>query len=456
MTFRAVLRSASDPTGYLGLVNIVSAGLAFVRGIIVARALVPAELGVVGIIAAINATVLNLLDVRLVDLASKLYYKKVGASEADQRGYRAGVLVLCILGNALVSLGLAAAGVFVGKLAIGLFTASPISDWWLVAQSGTLALDSLSSTVNYLQRLTGRFHLFGSIRLGTQIAALLLFVTLLLPEGGVSAYFLASFIRALFAFGITMLGTWFAWSKLDNLQLRASAIRSAFADYRIHTRYLFYGNLLGYTKLVHRTADTLIVGLFADDRTTGLYKFARSLTDGLYGIFDAISQVYQPRFLELLAEGRRELYRLFSARLVRFAAVFTVALLALEALLLQPLLLAVFGQRYLGSEVGIAILTVPFFFVTGIYTWLWPVFVYTGDLRSYTVASVAAATAQVVVMVGLLLSGGQSVADGAFGYLAHYLILMPVGIALAGVRFSEYLPPIASVARWAHRPGRGT
>ena len=52
-------------------------------------------------------------------------------------------------------------------------------------------------------------------------------------------------------------------------------------DRRVILRFVAAGNLLGYVKLLHRSADVLLVAAFCGDRGTGIYKLARSITDAL-------------------------------------------------------------------------------------------------------------------------------------------------------------------------------
>ena len=79
---------------------------------------------------------------------------------------------------------------------------------------------------------------------------------------------------------------------------------------------LFYGNLLGYAKLLQRSADVLLVAYVAGDRETGLYKLARQIVDGGIAVVqDALYQVYFPDFLDLLTRRAATAYRALARRL---------------------------------------------------------------------------------------------------------------------------------------------
>src|SRR6185295_13621719 len=105
------------------------------------------------------------------------------------------------------------------------------------------------------------------------------------------------------AAGIAILNSWYTIALLrrDGVVLFGREDRAAPAiDRRLIFRFVAAGNLLGYVKLLHRSADVLLVAAFCGDRGTGIYKLARSITDALLAVSEAIGRVYQPRLLALL------------------------------------------------------------------------------------------------------------------------------------------------------------
>ncbi len=428
------------PTRFLALINVAGSALAFVRGVVVARALGPELLGVSAVIAGVNTTVLNFLDVRLTDLAARLYYQTDGLEASALRAFRASVVALCVLGNGLISLLLGALGVLAAWLTVGWFTAAPVQGWWLLAQALVLGAGNLANTLTFLQRFSGRFYFVGTARLAIQFCALAVFLAAFLPAPDLGGYYrggLASAALALVGTGALSL---YLWVVHDRLPMLSRGLGRAWLHYQRGARFLFFGNVLGYGKLFHRAADTLLVGLLADDRVTGLYKLARQLTDALYVLFDALNQVYQVRFLELLSQKDPRSYRRLATRLLGGSAFLTAGLVVGEAVLLRPALDLVFAGKFAQGEWPILLLTLPFVFVAGVHLWLWPFLIHTGQLGRFTAVNLLAVAAQYAVTIGGFAWLGPNAAVAAAGYLAHYVVLYPIVARLEHRRFSGYMP----------------
>lgn len=418
------------PTRYLAFVNVIGTALGFVQGIISARLLGAEAFGVIAIIAATNTTVLNFLDVRLVDLAGKLYYRSRADTADDLRAYRASVLQTCLVGNGLISFGLTIVGLLANIAFVGVFTATPVRLGWLVAQSLVLAMSNWANTFDYLQRFSGRFYLMGTWRLINRILYVIVFLSMLLASPNLDGYYSGALAATVLSLAMTAGLSIFIWLKYDRLPLLRKGVWQALADYRRDSRFLFFGNLLGYVKMLHRGSDVLIVGLFANDRITGLYRLARSLTDGFYVLFDAMNQVYGPRFMELLSQRAHVEYRRLARRVLGYSAGFTLLALVAEIVAMPLLMRTILANRFVGAESAIAVMTIPFVFVTGIHMWVWPMYVYSGRIARYTVYGLLACLAQYVVMIGLFLSWRVTPVAAALGYLAHYLVLVPLAYRL--------------------------
>lgn len=418
------------PTGYLAFTNVVASGLGFVQGIISARLLGAEAFGVIAVIAATNATVLNFLDVRLIDLASKLYYRFKADNLGEVRAYRASVLEVCLAGNGLISFSLSIVGLLANIAFIHVFTTTPVRVEWLVAQSLVLAMSNWANTFDYLQRFSGRFYLMGTWRLINRILYVAVFLAILLASPNLDGYYSGAFAATALGLVMTVGLSVFIWLRYDRLPLLRKGMWQSLADYRRDFRFLFFGNLLGYVKMLQRGSDVLIVGLFADDRITGLYRLARSLTDSFYVLFDAMNQVYLPRFMELLSQRAHAEYRRLARRLLVYSTGFTLAALIAEIVAMPLLMQTVLANRFAGAEGAIAVMTIPFVFVTGMYIWMWPMYVYSGRIARYTAYSFLACLAQYAVMIGLFLVLPATPVAAALGYLAHYLVLIPLAYRL--------------------------
>jgi O-antigen/teichoic acid export membrane protein len=200
-------------------------------------------------------------------------------------------------------------------------------------------------------------------------------------------------------------------------------------DRALVLRFIAAGNVLGYVKLLHRAADVLLVAFFCSDRDTGIYKLARSMTDALYTISEAVGRVYQPRLLTLLRDGAHADYRRLARSMTATAAALTLAALA-GVFLVVPRMAVILGWRDMpGLTLTTAILTVPFFFVAGLQAWIWPAFVSLGRLGRCTFWGVVAVVIGQYTVGPLLVyaTGSANPAWFSAGYLSFYVLsLLPL------------------------------
>jgi O-antigen/teichoic acid export membrane protein len=229
------------------------------------------------------------------------------------------------------------------------------------------------------------------------------------------------------AAGIAALNAWQTVAMLRHAGVALYGPRRAVApaiDRRVVTRFLVAGNAQGYVKLLHRAADVLLVAAFCSDRATGVYKLARSIADTLLVASEAIGRVYQPRLLSLLQAQDHVEYAAVTRSITMTAAGLTLAALAAEAAFL-PVLAPVLGVAD-GQELtlSVAILTLSFFFVAGLQSWIWPAFVYFGRPERCTLWSALAVTAgQYTIGPALVfLTGYATPAWFCLGYVSYYVL----------------------------------
>jgi O-antigen/teichoic acid export membrane protein len=444
LTARDLLRVT--PTRYLVLTNIISAGIGFLTGAYVARVLGPERLGVTAVITGINTSIVAFIDVRLSDVAARAFYQVADIPTDQVPAYRAGVLWVALFGTGLLAGGMALLSALIGNLFVHVFTATPVMTWWLPIGAATLALNTIIGTLGFLWRFSGAFYYIGTWRIVSQLvnAGITLSIIALSPD--ISGMYLSGLAAAMTGLILAGAFSWMLWTWRTKLPLRRPAWRPAYAVYRRSWRMLFYGNLLGYAKLLQRSADVLLVGLFTGDRETGLYKLSRSLVDaGLAVLQDALYQVYYPSFLDIFARRAQEEYRRLAGRLLGFSSLITAALLAGEALLLPTFVRVIFGPAYTGVEAPMMILTATFVFIVGFYPWLWALFTGSGDLRGYTIAVFAAIVVQYGVALSLFALVGPSAWAAMIGAFAHYVFLIPVAYGYARARWGQFV-------LWVSRP----
>jgi O-antigen/teichoic acid export membrane protein len=430
-----------SPTRYLTLTNVVSAGIGFLAGAYIARVLGPDRLGVTAVISGINTSIVAFIDVRLNDVAARAFYQAEGMEPEHVPGYQAGVLWLAVLGTGLLAGGMALLSALAGNSFVHFFTGTPVASWWLPAGAATIALSTIASTLGFLWRFSGAFYEIGTWRVVSQLANAGVVVLMITQMPDINGMYLANLTSGLIGLILSGVFSWHLWARRVRLPLWRPAWRPAYDAYRQSWRMLFYGNLLSYAKLFQRSADVLLVGLFTNDRETGLYKLSRSLIDtGLAILQDALYQVYYPAFLGIFARRAAEEYRRLSKRLLGVSSLITVALLAGESLLLPVFIRLVFGPAYAGAEWPMMILTATFVFIVGFYPWLWAIFTGAGELRGYTVAVFVAVIVQYAAALALFALVGPSAWAAMIGVFAYYVWLIPVAYWLAHCRWGEYLP----------------
>jgi O-antigen/teichoic acid export membrane protein len=428
-------------TRFLMVTNLAGMGMTFLNGLVVARVLGPERLGVAAIVTGIATSLLAFFDIRLSDVAARAFYQLGDRGPEAARAFRAAVLALAVLGNGLVAAATAVVGWAVGNRVIPFFTGAPVRTWWLPLAAGVTAVNAISATVLFLMRFTGSFFEIGACRLASQAAGLLLTVTVLKVMPDISGSYLASAAGSAFAAALVSLVALRVWGGREGMTLRGADWRGASQEYRRSLGMIFYGNFLGYAKLLQRSADVLLVGLFAGDRETGLYKLARSLVDAVLSVpQDALYQVYYPRLLGAIGLGSPQEYRALSLRMLKVSTLMTLALLAAEAALLPAVVRTALGARFVGVQWPVMILTLTFVFISGFYPWLWSIFNSSGKLRGYTGIVYLSTAVQYAVAVALFALVGASAVTAAVAALAYYLALTPAAYWLARRRRPGFLP----------------
>jgi O-antigen/teichoic acid export membrane protein len=429
------------PTRYLTLANIISAGFGFLGAMYQARVLGPERLGVMAVITGLTTSAATLIDVRLNDVAAKAFYQVDGLAPEQAPAYRAGVLWLALLGALLVAGTSALLASLVGGFLIPVFTTAPVEGWWLPASALALALSITSGALFYLLRFSREFYSIGNWRIIVQLLNVLITLLLLTALPNLTGAYLADLAGGGLGLLVVLGVSWALWTRRFALPLARPDWRRAYAVYRQNLGMIFYGNLLGYSKLLQRALDVLVVAYFTSDRETGLYKLARQVVDnGLAILQDALYQVYFPNFLELFARRAAQAFCALALRLLTLSALITIALLAGEALLLPFLVPLLFGPQFAGAEWPMMILTATFVFIVGFYTWLWALFTGSGQLRGYTALTFLSVLVQYGVMLILFAWISPSAWAAMLGMLAYYLILMPGAYGLAHRRWRAYLP----------------
>ena len=410
--------------------NVVCGLIGVSQGLVVLRLLGPEPFGAAAVVVALATVAVNLVDVRLTDLISKLYYDPRAGDPNSGTAYRAGVLRL---GLKLYSYGgLLITAVAILALAVGAhrFTGMELKVTWLCLAAAAHGLSYLGSFFIFIQRFTVTPTRMAVLQIASAVinaVSMTGFVAATGTLGGYTAGLLAS------AAGIAALNAWCMHRVLRQHGTtpfrRPSGVPAVVVDRALLLRFVAAGNVLGYVKLLHRGADVLLVAVFCGDRETGVYKLARSIADALYAMSEALSRVYQPRFLALLQRRDHAAYVAEARSLMAMAALVTTAAVSAELALLPRFapFLGVTDARSL--TLSVAVLTLSFLFAAGVQSWIWPALVYSERLGRCAVWSMFAVLAGQYALGSALfaLAGDGSPIWFCVGYLSFYpLSLVPL------------------------------
>jgi O-antigen/teichoic acid export membrane protein len=439
------LENYVSPTRFLALCNIINAGLGFVVGAYIARVLGPERLGITAVINGINSSINGLIDVRLNDVAAKAFYQHENQTDISVLAYQSGIVWITMAGTIALSILVAALSALIGNFLIPYFTGSSVARWWLPLNAVTMALSTIAGTALFLLRFTRNFYAIGIWRVAMSVISMLITITVLRVHPNISGQYLAGFYGGVVNVVITVCISWYLWNYISHLPMLKPDWRGAITAFRRNLKLVFYGNLLGYSKLLQRSADTLLVARFTNDRETGFYKFTRTFVDsGLAILQDALYQVYYPAFLQSFAQRAKDEYHRLANRLLRISGLITLLLLAGGFLILPWGIPLVFGQQYRGVEWPIIVFSSEFIFIVGCYPWLWALFVASGDLMAYTITTFVAVGMQYAIVLALFHLFNPSALSGVLGALSYYFVLIPIIYTIARKRWSEFLPTITT------------
>lgn len=433
---------------YLAVVNLICAAIGLGQNILVVKLLGPEQYGAVAIVVAFNAVAANFFDLRLSDVIAKLYFNtRSPAAESESVRYRASVIQVGLLGQMVLAGLLTLVGTTVAVMTIGNFTDANVGFEVILAASGAQSFWYIAALLAYVQRFSEKFGVLGFVQLANSTLGALLILLVVWWSPTVNGYTFGILLAAGSTLLVTAVSTNVLLRQATGIRLLGPIDWTVIRTYQRSVRFLFAANFLGYTKLLHRAADVLLVGFFCDDRMTGFYKLGRSMTDVLYTLFDAANKVYQPKFLRLLSIGNLSSYRLEAHRVLIASLAITMSLVVSELVFLPDALSLVFGPAFLESGPVIILLSLPFFFVSGVFLWIWPVLVFHGDVTRYTLYSaIAVILGQYLLGIALfILTGRKDMVWFAAGYAFSYVILYALTALHVRKRYREIVPALVPV-----------
>jgi len=339
-------RLAANSAWLLGA-NCVIVPASLAQGIVLARALGASEYGVLALVIALVAVVQQLLDSRIWEAATKFVVEF--RTKGDPAGASA-VVKLCYLVDAVV--GVAAGAVlfltadWTARLFVG--SAGAADAIRLYAVSTIVAVPAATSSA--LLRVAGRFRWLAYQSAGEMVVRLVAVAAAVVVVGARIVPVLWAYLFAA-AVGTAALAILAARASRElGLSRWAEApLHLLRGDLRRILGFVAYSNLSGTSRLVTGRADVLVLGLFSDPMSVGLYRLARTVSDPLAGLFNPIYQAVYPEMSRLVHERDFDRVRLLSDRMKRLIASLVFPACILGTLMAGWAVPWVFGSDFGGA-----------------------------------------------------------------------------------------------------------
>jgi O-antigen/teichoic acid export membrane protein len=407
--------------------NIVCAVIGVSQGLLVLRMLGPESFGAAAVLVALAAVAANVIDVRPIDLISGLYYGKPASCPQSGEAYRVAALRLGVR-----LYGLSAVLIVIGACCLALFaahkfTAVDILTSSLLAAAAAQGVSYFGSFFIFVQRFIAPARRLAYLQFASALINAAAMVMCVAASRTIGGYAIGLLVSACGIAGVNALYTMSILRQRRMVLFGRPLSPLPQIDRDVVIKFISAGNLLGYVKLLHRSADVLLVAAFCNDRGTGVYKLARSVADGFLVISEAVGRVYQPQLLRLLQTGNLEEYGRIARALMAMAAAVTLAGVAAEIPLVPYLAPFVGVADAEGLTSSVVILTITFFFVAGLQSWISPMFVFSGRLGRCTLwGAVGVVAGQYTIGPALVyLTGDANPAWFSLGFLGFYVVSLP-------------------------------
>jgi O-antigen/teichoic acid export membrane protein len=421
------LRKRFTPELIATLMRFSSALFGFGKAVVTIRILSPELLGVVAVIGAINKMLTDFIDIRLSDVATRLYYQHSKTTSSEEIGrHRVQVMLDTILLSAGISILLAVISTLVASATVQVFTQTHVEGWWLVTHASMQALSNLAMVCFYLINFNGQYMRFGTLRAGIELCDFVSYVVLASAIGGINGFYIANVMGStVMLIGVLAL-TLYGWKRVHQVAFNQLRIGTTFKDFRANWRVLFYGNFLGYGRMFHMSIDVLLIAYLTDNTTTGLYRFARNIFEFTSLIlYESLNQIFTPKLMQLLTDKNYMRFLQLRQQFLWGGLLGLGAFVVGEILFLPFAIGLVFGESYIVSANTIMILTIAPFLQIAFHIGNWTPLLHAGTLRGYTLFAMLGTIVQYV----LLLFFGQQISLhlelASIAYLSHYLVLIP-------------------------------
>lgn len=426
---RILGRAARHPVAFLGLVNGLCLAIGLAQIGVMAALLPVTAFAVIGVLMAVCGVVANVVDVRLTDLTTRLYFAADARNERARRDILAAAIWLQAGLAGAIGLVVAIGGLLVAPR----FLEQPIKTSWVLAVALQAAAQYAIAPVGVHLRLLESFRASGWLRLATTAAGSGLVALLVALAPHLDAYFLAVGLGAAVQLALAAATLHAVTCRLlggSSLTLPSRAAVDAHMGAR---SFIASGWLMGTAKAMTRAADVLVVAAFTNDAVTGIYRIARQASDALFALSDAMHQFYTPTIVAAASRHDDRSVRQLRWRVVGLGAA-TAAAAVIGALAILKPLLAAWLPHLLPVVSPFAALAGLLSITIGIHGWLWPLLVANGRIQAMSLLWLAGAAIQLGALVGLGLAGRLDAVSAALAAWLFYLAVYCPPLAMRALR----------------------
>ncbi|MGD9505028.1 MAG: lipopolysaccharide biosynthesis protein [Syntrophobacteraceae bacterium] len=363
--------------------NIVSAGLGFAQGLIVARWLGPEQYGVAALVMSYPSLIYTFFDAKSSDTAVKY----IGQHHAESN--REGALAICKLGYA-VDFGIALLSFLAVAASAGWGARSIIhreeAAGLLTLYAASFLLQSLTGVSYAVLTTLGRFSVIAWLNIASTVLRAVLVLGLTAAGWQVAGVVFGNAF-AIAANGLLLWtaarsaarGAWGATPVHGNLRAIGGRLREVLS-------FMVFSDLNTMIGIVPKRMDLIILGYARGPEQAGYYQLARRLAGAAYNIIAPLQSVTYPEMVRLwAAEDADALRRRVRELLLAVGAPLGAGGIAAAALM-PVIILPAFGEAYSPSIPAAALMLIGSA-AWATFFWLRPLYLTLGKVREWTAIS---------------------------------------------------------------------
>jgi O-antigen/teichoic acid export membrane protein len=374
---RVIGRRFVRDVGVLTVANVVSVGLSFAQGILVARWLGPELYGVAALVMTYPSLVHTFLDARSAEASVKY----LSAFHVQNQRERA--LAMCKLGYvvdfAIASLAFALV-LITAPWAARNIAHRPETVDLIVLYAAAFIPRAMVGTSHAALTTLGRFALIAWVETLTTLLRVVLVLGLVLTGWQVAAVVwgntLATIATGLLYGMVALVLMQRTWG--------ASPLRSGCKILKGHRweifRFLAFNDLYTLLDMIPKYLDIVMLGYFRNPTEVGYYKLAKNLAGALTNLTSPLQSVTYSRLTHSWGMGSAKNFRPMLYRLIVISGVMLSLILCSSFLIIRLLVLHLLGESYFMAILAIQLLVI----VTGIHLagfWIRPFYLATAQTR---------------------------------------------------------------------------